>query len=131
MIKCSTCRRTNFESEHYNVKTHKNGKDNLCKECRKAESIKNRGRYPSKQKENRRKAKEIIAGDIKACACCGNKNFEWLEIDHIKPNNGKETINYHNITIGKESLENYQVLCITCNKAKGVLDKCPIDHSLD
>jgi len=30
-------------------------------------------------------AKIIIARGKRECACCGNKNFKWLQIDHIVP----------------------------------------------
>ena len=73
----------------------------------------------------------------KECACCGNKNFKWLQIDHIIPQRsrtkGKENLTKlrREIVQGKRSSDEYQLLCANCNFAKKDLKKCPIDHSID
>jgi hypothetical protein len=67
------------------------------------------------------------------CACCGEREPQFLQLDHIN-NNGAE----HRKTIGRCSgdsfykwLKNngyppgYQVLCANCNFAKGRYGRCP------
>jgi len=82
-------------------------------------------------------AKIIIARGKRECACCGNKNFKWLQIDHIIPQRsrtkGKENLTKlrREIVQGKRSPSEFQLLCANCNFAKKDLKACPIDHSKD
>lgn len=80
-------------------------------------------------------AKTIIARGNLKCVCCGNKNFEWLQIDHIVPQRKKNKENTvklkREIAQGKRSDSEFQLLCANCNFAKRDLKACPIDHSLD
>ena len=84
-----------------------------------------------------RGAKIIIARGKRECACCGNKNFKWLQIDHIIPqrsrSKSKDNLSklLREIVQGKRSDSEYQLLCANCNFAKKDLKSCPIDHSLD
>jgi len=84
-----------------------------------------------------RGAKIIIARGKRECACCGNNNFKWLQIDHIIPqryrSKGREnsTKLVREIMKGKRSDSEYQLLCANCNFAKKDLKSCPIDHSKD
>jgi hypothetical protein len=69
-----------------------------------------------------------------ACACCGERYFEFLSIDH-QLNNGKE----HRKAIGNPATgdrfyrwlinntfpEGYQVLCLNCNIARSRYGACP------
>lgn len=64
------------------------------------------------------------------CACCGERTYEFLAIDHIN-GNGKE----HRRHIGSSNIYNalrkegypdgFQVLCHNCNSAKGFYGQCP------
>jgi len=82
-------------------------------------------------------AKIIIARGKRECVCCGNKNFQWLQIDHIIPqrrrskgrDDGEKLA--RQIVQGKRSGSEFQLLCANCNFAKKDLKACPIDHSLD
>jgi len=82
-----------------------------------------------------KKAKIIIARGNLECACCGNKNFQWLQIDHIVPQRKKSRdhvgILRREIAQGKRPDSEFQLLCANCNFAKRDLKACPIDHSLD
>jgi hypothetical protein len=80
-------------------------------------------------------AKTIIARGKLECACCGNKNFKWLQVDHIIPqrkskNEAIEKLS-REIVQGKRPDSEFQLLCANCNFAKRDLKACPIDHSLD
>ncbi len=82
-------------------------------------------------------AKIIIGRGKRECACCGNKNFKWLQIDHIIPqrrrskgrDDGEKLA--RQIVQGKRSGSEFQLLCANCNFAKKDLKSCPIDHSRD
>jgi len=82
------------------------------------------------------KAKTIIARGKKECVCCGNKNFKFLQIDHVIPirgiKNREDRLSFlRDIVNGKRDSSAYQLLCANCNSAKSDLKGCPIDHSLD
>jgi len=65
------------------------------------------------------------------CVCCGENRFEFLTIDHIN-GDGKQ----HRKELGANMLynwlkknnfpkDNFQLLCMNCNFAKGHFGKCP------
>lgn len=66
---------------------------------------------------------------IPKCACCGEKEIEFLTIDHI--NGGgcqhkKETKNHLYEWIVKNKYpEGFRILCMNCNLAIGKLGYCP------
>ena len=76
--------------------------------------------------------------DIPICRCCGNKNFQWLQVDHIT---AKKHLSEKEKLLGGRDMwtrlkkdgypSNFQILCANCNFAKSDLKECPIDHSLD
>jgi hypothetical protein len=75
----------------------------------------------------RRKVLEYYGG---ICACCGEKQYEFLAIDHI--NGGglrqRRETKTHNIEswINKNKYpKGFQVLCHNCNLAKGFYGVCP------
>lgn len=140
--RCTKCREIKSRSEFY--KASKKNKyrrlDNYCKICRKKLTAQNYGRFAAPYRFVKDAKIKIARGTLE-CACCGNKNFEWLQIDHkialkanrgIRSKIGESTQKLtREIIQGKRSAINYQLLCANCNFAKSALDKCPIDHSLD
>jgi len=82
-----------------------------------------------------KKSKIIIGRGKLECACCGNKNFKWLQIDHILPQGEKNQDNVgklrREIAQGIRPDSEFQLLCANCNFAKRNHKTCPIDHSLD
>jgi 5-methylcytosine-specific restriction endonuclease McrA len=76
--------------------------------------------------------------DIPICRCCGYKNFQWLQVDHIGAR--KHLSEKEKLLGGKDVWRrlkkdgypsDFQILCPACNFAKSDLKECPIDHSLD
>jgi 5-methylcytosine-specific restriction endonuclease McrA len=60
------------------------------------------------------------------CACCGEDNYTMLTLDHVEAGTGERS--RHSIKIvwnAGEPSERYQVLCVTCNHAKGAGPECP------
>lgn len=64
------------------------------------------------------------------CACCEEKEFDFLTIDHVNGGGTK-----HRKTEGKNRMhdwliknylpDGFQILCFNCNCAKGFFGKCP------
>lgn len=75
--------------------------------------------------------KQVIEAYGSSCVCCGEKILQFLSIDHIN-NDGA----LHRKTLSDSMLytwlrknnfpkDNYQLLCMNCNFAKGKYGKCP------
>ena len=79
---------------------------------------------------NRRLRDEIYAhyskGDVK-CACCGENDPRFLNVEHINGRASKTDIGvrlYYRLK--RENFpEGYQILCYNCNIAKGIYGQCP------
>jgi hypothetical protein len=133
--RCTKCRKVLTRDKFYKIRSTLSGLDNYCKVCRKISAAGNRGRFADPYRFVK-PAKIIIAKGNLACICCGNKNVDWLQIDHIIPVKGKRK-GSHTSTIARKiiseelSSDEFQLLCANCNFAKKDLEKCPIDHSLD
>ena len=91
--------------------------------------------YSEKEKARWREIRLVVfrhysGGDPK-CACCGERQYEFLSIDHIDGGG-----NHHRKQIGRgwpltlwivknDFPPGFQVLCHNCNQAKGFYGKCP------
>jgi len=111
--------------------------ENMASEKKRNSSAKYRIRAKKLYSRSVKGAKIIIGRGKRECACCGNKNFKWLQIDHIIPQRKRSTGGDDNtqlarqIVKGARSPSDYQLLCANCNFAKKDLKACPIDHSSD
>ena len=65
------------------------------------------------------------------CACCGEKTYQFLSIDHINGNGNKDRkitgygMKFHLWLIRNNFPKGFQILCHNCNLAKGFYGKCP------
>jgi hypothetical protein len=121
----------------------------LCSECCRSKDHGEQGRYCVRCKERnrerdktrdrkgelRRLKSKIMNhyGDCR-CACCGESNIEFLQIDHIHNDGAKHRreigIKRHGVAFYKWLLKNafppgFKVLCANCNMAKGFYGECP------
>jgi predicted restriction endonuclease len=69
------------------------------------------------------------------CACCGERRYEFLSIDHINGGGNKHRKEIGNgkiyLWLIKNSYpEGFQVLCCNCNQAKGHYGYCPHEKDL-
>lgn len=81
----------------------------------------------------RRYREEAFAAYGGACACCGEKNYEFLTIDH--PDGGGRKEREENFAPGGSSFARwlarqgyppgYRVLCHNCNSSYGYYGYCP------
>jgi hypothetical protein len=61
------------------------------------------------------------------CICCSYSDIRALTIDHITPSRGRsfKGDRLYSWLIENKYPEGYQVLCLNCNKAKGIKEFCP------
>ena len=86
----------------------------------------------SYQRKRNRKRRELVINHYGGqCACCGEKTFEFLAVDHVK--GGGDA---HRMKVGSGSnmiewvIKNdfppiFQILCHNCNQAIGYYGHCP------
>lgn len=118
-----------------------NGRQHICIDCHKAKFregySRNRTAEHVRQREKSRRLKQVCLDAYgTGCACCGEKSFEFLCIDHIAGggNRHRKEVGYgsgfyrwlksNNFPIG------FRVLCMNCNFSYGHYGICPHAHSL-
>ena len=91
-------------------------------------------RYRNRIKQRNLKLKIICfkhysKSEIPFCACCGEKEINFLTIDHLNECGIKHRKSIKQMLFGwliKNNFpEGYQVLCMNCNFAKGRFGVCP------
>jgi len=156
--KCRTCGKKKLLEKFYRAR-NKDGLQNDCKICtikrvnayvqrlrkdpKNVEILRKRGNDWSKNNPERRrefsrktvlKARMLIlkkyGGNSPKCKCCGESEFKFLAIDHIKGGGSKQRKMEGYGSLGqwlrsKGYPEGYQILCHNCNCAKGFYGKCP------
>jgi hypothetical protein len=152
---CNRCKKSKLLKEFALAKSNPDGLQYTCKVCcaeiakiyrtnnpeKVKELNKNRSKSYLKSRREYRKSrqkrirKEVIKNLGGVCACCGEKQIEFLTIDHIN-NDGAE----HRRKIGNSDKicvdikrqgypkDKYQILCFNCNCAKGIYGSCPHKH---
>jgi hypothetical protein len=127
---------------------HRRGKndnrlDSYCKECRlegrRDQYKKNPEYFKDKASERRRINRAIVLGRYGGkCACCGEREFEFLAIDHIDNNGSEQRTELGHDGKGHRFVDwlikqgfphGYRVLCHNCNMSMGLYGYCP--HQLE
>lgn len=112
-------------------------------------------RNPEKYLENQKKQRRICrehrfevlrhyGGKPPQCACCGENERLFLELDHVfgggnkerKQNKNRSASSFYLFLIKIGFPKGYQILCSNCNRAKDVSNRgrkksrkfCPIHH---
>ena len=135
-----TCPKCGIEKPlaEYSNRGDGKGKAYQCKKCHNAYS--NAWQARNREKVNiragaRKKAirVEVLAAYGDACQCCGETQLEFLSIDHIN-NDGAEHRKvvkaaniYEWLRNNNFPKDNFQLLCMNCNFAKGhsSTNECP------
>ena len=77
----------------------------------------------------RLKVLKYYGGTPPKCKCCGETQYEFLSIDHIKGGGSKERKEHGSkfcyVLIRRGFPKGYQILCHNCNQAKGYYGRCP------
>lgn len=116
-----------------------NSIQSYCKTCRNSlnrEIVEDPKQYKKLLQRNRESKRRLRLETIEAyggkCACCGEKRWEFLTIDH-KYNDGckerktltSESSMYRMLKKRGFPKDRYQCLCYNCNCAKSALGYCP------
>jgi uncharacterized CHY-type Zn-finger protein len=124
---CSKCKEDKSVDEFQKDKSRPNGYYPWCKGCTN-EYRSERGKVYRQVK--RRQVLIHYGGTPPRCACCGEESENFLAIDHIEGNGGKErkALNGRLFTqyLIKEGFpDGYRVLCHNCNHSLGIHGYCP------
>lgn len=139
-LRCSACKKTKPEDQFHRSRTVRLGRQSSCIKCQDDKRIERRQQHKAAgvltyhQRYRRRLRWEVLSHyskGIPKCACCGEKHFEFLAVDHL---NGSGT--KHRKLIGGSSYfyawlkkkgfpSGYRVLCHNCNQALGIFGYCP------
>lgn len=87
--------------------------------------------------KRRRLVLQFYGGNLPQCACCGERTYEFLALDHINGGGKKHRKELQKAGFGLSGYslyswikkndfpEGFQVLCHNCNQAKGYYGICP------
>jgi len=124
---CSGCNAPLTDDNRYAI--HKRKGIRFCKECW-GNTHTRATSHDYNIARQRRQKEEIIAAYGGKCQCCGETTLEFLTVDHIN-NDGAA----HRRQIGRGLYgwlkkhgfpqDNFQLLCMNCNFAKGRYGRCP------
>lgn len=101
---------------------------------------KNHRQAAKRNKENKTTIFTHYSGNPPKCACCGETEIRFLELDHINGGGNKERKNLFKYYIGGKMFyrwliqnnfpEGYQVLCCNCNNVKrdSKIRFCKVHH---
>ena len=83
---------------------------------------------------NEERRQQVIAHYGDHCACCGEREFGFLCIDHVDGggNEHRKSINHANMyawLINNNFPSGFQTLCHNCNMAKGLYGTCPHERT--
>ena len=124
LVKCKHC-----NQDFYSTRSDAE----RCKACRKKylQEWRKKPATIRRKKELHRKLREkAFAGYGGCCQCCGEKNFEFLALDHVNGGGRKERekLSTHQIArkvINQNFPDTYRVLCHNCNQSIGWYGYCP------
>jgi len=109
----------------------RNGYSSWCKSCKSTNGV----------ERNRRERIRVLihySQDPPCCACCKEKNLEFLSLDHInggayaQRTKGKIIVSWWSWARMNGLPSGFRVLCHNCNAALGMYGYCPhqTDHSV-
>ena len=125
-------------------KIHPSTHSSYCKPC--AVEIQRKWRENNREKSRQnaieyyRKVKRIIfehyGGTSPKCACCEEKHYEFLSLDHVKNDGASHRrkigvgLYVYRWIIKMNFPKGFQILCFNCNCAKSYSGQCPHKKSI-
>jgi hypothetical protein len=144
---CKACGKTKKLIEFHKDRHHPYGVRTQCKECVKsiqsgkavltAKSEYDKQRYAQIHEHRlnqckvyqQQKRKVVLDHYGHRCACCGEKRFEFLAVDHINGGGGKHRKQIHRSIeswlIKNNFPDGFRLLCHNCNMSLGRYGYCP------
>ncbi len=83
-------------------------------------------------KKRRELREQVFALYGSKCQCCGEKNFEFLALDHVNGGGRQDRKVRNTAQIARDLIKNglsddFRVLCHNCNQSMGWYGGCPHD----
>lgn len=123
--RCYTCNSIFDLTKDFFHATNKKSNAGFRYECRNCCAIKAK----TSNIKRRKLVLNYYGGNPASCACCSERNYEFLAIDHINGGGNKHLKevgqNLAYWLISNNFPEGFQVLCHNCNMAKGLYGYCP------
>lgn len=118
-IRCRLCELLRPVEDFHRSSSHRTGRQSICKHCN---SRRNKEAY----RRGRRELLDFLGG---RCACCGEREPAFLEIDHVNGGGGRERKAKNSLANLRNRVMNtpsdFQVLCANCHVAKSTVGECP------
>lgn len=130
MKTCTRCKKEKQKIDFYKNAAGRNGLNPTCKMCDnsyvKNWSAKNsERRNATNKKSNQKTRKLVLLAYGSKCTCCGEKESDFLDIDHINGDGvqhtkqlAKEGIGFTTWLKKNNFPKDFQVLCRNCNWSK-------------
>lgn len=134
MKKCTKCKETKSIDEFGRDKSRSDGLQARCRPCAKEQQrlslkISKETGYAAQKAYKKRQRLALIDELGGKCACCSESTYEFLEIDHINNNGGQYRKTLRKRVLEPSHLrghiEELQVLCANCHRAKSSWGFCP------
>lgn len=125
---CTRCKEFKLITEFRDHSIGPSGKHSWCNPCINEANI-------SYRKIRKLKIIENYGGE---CICCGEKNWEFLTIDHVdndgakhKKELGGASYLYHFLKKNNYPRDKYRLLCFNCNSSRGSFGYCPHEKKVE
>jgi hypothetical protein len=131
-VLCEKCHAKNVVKNTRNYEARKN--KGVCTDCKSPNLITDSIKCPDCNEKARDRNKKIKLDVLKAygnqCVCCGEKQYEFLSLDHINNDGAAHRIQTKRTNIYRwAKASNYpdtiQLMCFNCNLSKGFFGICP------
>lgn len=127
---CCTCRKDKPLSDFYRLKSRADGRYPNCKDCyKKSRTPRQESIRAGRRDWNKRIRLEAIYHYGGKCRCCGEKQIEFLAIDHIQGGgrqHRKEIKTPLPYWLKRNGFpKGFRILCHNCNMSLGRYGYCP------
>ena len=139
---CHSCyernRKKSPEAKKKTIITRKKWFDGLAIEQKERMKRIGKSNRSKRRKEYKTEVVNHYTNNTNDCSCCGETNFEFLCVDHINGDGGKQRkkmgsggsgVQFYLWLMKNNFPDGYRILCYNCNCSLGFLGYCPHDMS--